>query len=139
MFEPYILYLISKKSTSEKKQGLKFLRLVYGIGFLRAYKFLNYYGPNKNYNVKVTLLSPKFFKRMQGLAFRLGFPLGAYLKRKQDKVRIFMLKIQIRRGLRRAYGLPSRGQRSHSNASTCQKKLKVKSLKENSKKKKKRY
>lgn len=126
MFEPYILYLSSKLAgASVNKQAGKVLRSVYGLGLFRSYKFIVFSGANKNRNIKISNLSPKFFKRIQFFSFRSGYVFGIYLKKRRVSVRRFLINLKTRKGLRQFYGLPSRGQRSHSNAATAKKKLLV--------------
>lgn len=123
MFEPYILYLIPKINLNKSKQSVKFFRSVYGVGFYRSLKFVCFLGANKNLNIKVENLDSKSLKRIQFYTFRSGYSLGLYLKKRRLAVRKFIIKLKLRRGLRQFYGLPSRGQRSHSNAYTARKRL----------------
>jgi ribosomal protein S13 len=119
MFEPHLVYLLRKKRYFISKQSLLFIRQVFGIGFYRSRRFLLFCGVNKNYNYKVEGLTKTIMKRMQAKSFKWGFSLGRYLKKRRLSVRIFLQNHKLRRGLRQFYGLPSRGQRSHTNASTC--------------------
>lgn len=123
MFEPYILYLIPKINANKSKQSVKFLRSVYGIGFYRSLKFIRFLGVNKNSSIKVENINSRSLKRIQFFSFKSGYSLGLYLKRRRLAVRKFIIKLKLRRGLRQFYGLPSRGQRSHSNAYTSRKRL----------------
>jgi ribosomal protein S13 len=124
MFEPYILYLGPKILVNQKKNVIKFFRNnVYGLGFLRSTRFCIFLGSSKNLNINVIKLNTRYLQRFQGFSFKSGYALGTYLKKRRISVRKFSIKIKIRKGLRQYYGLPSRGQRSHSNAATAKKKL----------------
>ena len=118
MFEPHIVYLLRRKRYYLNKQALLFIRQVFGIGLYRSRRFLLFCGVNKNYGYKVKHLNKIILKRMQAKSFKWGFSLGRYLRKRRLSVRMFLQKYKIRRGLRQFYGLPSRGQRSHTNAST---------------------
>jgi ribosomal protein S13 len=133
MFEPYILYLVPKINNNSIKQAGKFLRSVYGLGIYRSSKFIVFMGVNKNLNLKVGSLNIRLLKRIQFLSFKSGYSFGLYLKRRRISVRKFIIKLKLRRGLRQFYGLPSRGQRSHSNASIARKRLNSGHIVENKK------
>lgn len=119
MYEPYIIYLLKKRRHFLKKHGLSFLRQVFGLGLTRGRRFLLFCGVNKNYYSKGRKLNRCFLNRIQSKSFRLGFSLGHYLRKRRLSLKIFLQKLKLRRGLRQFYGLPSRGQRSHTNSSTC--------------------
>jgi ribosomal protein S13 len=125
MFEPYILYLSSKivNPNNKSKQVGKFLRSVYGVGFYRSHKFIVLLGVNKNLNIRISKLSLRSLRRVQAFSIKSGYALGNYLRRRRIAVRKFLIKLKLRRGLRQFYGLPSRGQRSHSNRANARKRL----------------
>jgi small subunit ribosomal protein S13 len=121
MYEPYIMYNLKKMPNFLEKQALGYLKDIYGVGPYRSRRFLILAGLSKDFNCKVKLLKYEFFRRSQYLSFRRGYSLGAYLRKRRSLVRKFLQAIKLRRGLRQFYGLPSRGQRSHTNASSAKK------------------
>jgi ribosomal protein S13 len=120
MYEPYIMYLLRKRRYFVNKQVGLFLREVFGVGFYRSRRLTLFLGVNKNYNYKVkSTFNERVFARMQNKSFKFRFSLGYYLKKRRIAVSKFLQRYKLRRGLRQFYGLPSRGQRSHTNASSC--------------------
>jgi small subunit ribosomal protein S13 len=111
------------------------LQLSFGIGLRRANKICSVIGlhPTK-YNKNI--LKVRKFKYYQFILRKLSYftentyKLDDALK-KEYAGNIRMLKnIKCYRGFRHAFGLPTRGQRSHSNASTVRK-LKTQFIKYN--------
>ena len=95
------------------------IRLIFGIGKSRADLICKKLGFSKN--LKCQDLSKKQIENVVKVIKSLNFELGNDLKRRKNFFLNKLLSIKSSRGLRLNKGLPVRGQRTHSNASTAKK------------------
>jgi len=116
--EAYISNLLTKKSYHLNRQIVYFLRQVYGVGFFRARRLTLYCGVTKNYNLKVKDVSTIYFHRFQRYTFRNKLIAGSVLKSRRFSLLRFLQQQKLYRGIRFYYGLPVRGQRTHTNRAT---------------------
>jgi ribosomal protein S13 len=103
-----------------KKQVICLLNLNYGIGFYRSRLLLKYCGINMNYNLRIRRYKRwQFEEKIKTLLKIKGWLLFAELQQRRRDYFFFIKKLfNFYKFLRLRYGLPLRGQRTHSNRQT---------------------
>jgi small subunit ribosomal protein S13 len=112
-----MLRILNKKIQNTKKITYALIK-IYGINIFTSNKICKYVGINpkiltiriKNYHINRL----KFF-------IRKNLVIERFLKKKEINKKKILLKIKNIKGLRQHFGLPIRGQRTHSNAKTSKK------------------
>lgn len=104
----------------DKKQAICLLNLNYGIGFYRSRLLLKYCGINLNYNLRIRRYKKwKFENRIKRLLKVRAWLLFDELQQRRRDYFFFIKKLyNFYKFLRLRYGLPLRGQRTHSNRQT---------------------
>lgn len=130
-----MLRIINKKLVDEKKILYALLKL-YGINISSSKNICKNIGLNPK--TKTINIKNYHINRLKNF-IKENIIIEHFLKDDKKKKISFLLTIKNRRGIRQYYGLPVRGQRTHSNAKTIKKKLiskKINDKKSSNKKKK---
>lgn len=126
-----MLRIVNKNIEKEKKVVYALIKL-YGINIFQSKKICKYIGINPK--IKTIKLKNYHTNRLKNY-IKKNYIIEHFLKEyKKDKIKN-LIEIKNIRGIRQHFGLPVRGQRTHSNAKTI-KKL-SKNIKQNYEKKKK--
>lgn len=117
-----LLSLLRSKDRYLNKQMRFFFSNLYGIGTRRVLFLLIYIGLNKNYSLKLHLFRRDVkYRYMERMLVRKDILYGRILRKRRNLISTILRNVFCYRGMRRIYGKPSRGQRTHSNASTASK------------------
>lgn len=112
-----MVYFLNTNLDQNKKTNLA-LRGIYGIGKTLASKICNQLGLNEN--VKLNQLNDVEIERISQL-INENFYFGTELKQNLHRQKTRLVRISSYRGFRHKQGLPSRGQRTHTNANNARK------------------
>jgi small subunit ribosomal protein S13 len=117
-----MLRIINKKIENKKKISYALLK-VYGINVFQTKKICK----NTGLNPKTQTLHLKNYhiNRLKNF-IKENIIIEHFLKEKKKKKIQLLLEIKNKRGIRQHFGLPVRGQRTHSNAKTSKKFVKKK-------------
>lgn len=115
-----MVYIFESKIPDEKSV-LFALTYIYGINNSTAIKICKNLGFSKNFKVKN--LSSEQINKIIKILESLNLSLGSNLKKLKQVNLKKLISIKSYRGLRKTYGLPVRGQRTHTNARTARKRL----------------
>lgn len=110
-----MVYLLNTNINQNKKAALALCK-IYGIGKTLSKKICNQLGLNEN--VKFNQLNEAQMEKISQL-INENFYFGTELKQILYKQKIRLVRISSYRGFRFKQGLPSRGQRTHTNANTA--------------------
>lgn len=117
-----LISLLRNKDRFLSKQMRFFFSRLYGLGNRRIVFLLMFVGLNKNYSLKLSSLRKDVkYRYMERLLSKKDILYGRVLRKRRNLVDSILRNIFCYRGMRRIYGKPSRGQRTHSNASTASK------------------
>lgn len=119
-----LLVLLRNKDRYFTKQVRFFFSKLYGIGNRRVLFLLIFIGLNKNYSLKLLKVNKGKeikYRYMDRLLVKKNILYGRVLRKRRDLINNILRNIFCYRGMRRIYGKPCRGQRTHSNASTAKK------------------
>jgi small subunit ribosomal protein S13 len=112
-----MLRIFNKKLINSKKIIYSLINL-YGINIFQSKKICKYVGINQN--IKTINLKIYHTNRLKNY-IKKNIIIEHFLKEKEKKNKNFLLEIKNIRGIRQHFGLPIRGQRTHSNAKTSKK------------------
>lgn len=112
-----MVYFLNTNINQAKKTSVALCQ-VYGIGKTLSSKICNLLGLNEN--VKLNQLSDAQIEKISQL-INENFYFGTELKQSLYKQKTRLVKISSYRGFRHKLGLPSRGQRTHTNANNARK------------------
>jgi small subunit ribosomal protein S13 len=115
-----MIYIYESKIPDEKSV-LFALTYIYGINYSTALLICKKLGFSKNFKVKQ--LSSEQINKLIKILESLDISLGSNLKKIKQVNFKKLISIKSYRGLRKTYGLPVRGQRTHTNARTARKRL----------------
>ena len=115
-----MIYIFESKIPDEKSV-LFALTYIYGINNSTSILICKKLGFSKN--LKVKNLSMEQTNKLVKILESLSIPLGSNLKKLKQVNLKKLISIKSYRGLRKNYGLPVRGQRTHTNARTARKRL----------------
>lgn len=115
-----MVYIFESKIPDEKSV-LFALTYIYGINNSTALVICKKLGFVKNFKVKN--LSSEQINKIIKILESLNLSLGSNLKKLKQVNLKKLISIKSYRGLRKTYGLPVRGQRTHTNARTARKRL----------------
>ena len=107
-------YFLNTNINENNKLSLSLCK-IYGIGKILSKKICNQL--NLNENIKFNQLNNAQIEKISQL-INENFTFGTELKQILYKQKIRLVKISSYRGFRFKQGLPSRGQRTHTNAKT---------------------
>jgi len=117
-----MVYLLETK-LSERKSIFFSLIKIYGIGKANAFNLSKKLGFSPN--LKVKDLSVSQIAHLIKLIETSNLVVNVELQKLQTFTLKKLISIKSYRGLRRLKGLPVRGQRTHTNAKTAQKRKKI--------------
>lgn len=109
---------IFNKKLIDSKKILYSLIKIYGINIFQSKRICKYVGINPK--IKTDNLKIFYINRLQNF-IKENIIVEYFLKKKKKEKINLLLKCKIIRGIRQYYGLPVRGQRTHSNAKTSKK------------------
>jgi len=115
-------YLLNTQ-VSDIKVALFELQKIYGINKSKAFVLCKRLGISKN--CKIKNLSSCKIKHLSKIIEMSHILLANALKKRNTSVIEHLVSIKSYRGLRRLKGLPVRGQRTHTNASTALRNKKI--------------
>ena len=115
-----MIYLFESNLPENKSISFA-LAYVYGLGPNRAKFISNAMGFSSN--LKIKDLSKEDVSKLTRLIDSLDIPLASDLKKSKLLINKQLTFIKLNRGLRKAQGLPVRGQRTHTNAKTARKRF----------------
>jgi small subunit ribosomal protein S13 len=115
-----MIYIFESKIPDEKSVSFA-LTYVYGINISTAIFICKKLGFAKNFKVK-NLSQEQTSELLKLLEFS-NIVIGSNLKKLKQVNLKKLISIKSYRGLRKTYGLPIRGQRTHTNARTSRKRL----------------
>ncbi len=115
-----MIYIFESKIPDEKSVFFA-LTYIYGINNSTSNLICKKLGFSKN--LKVRNLSNEQINKLVKILESLSVPLGNNLKKLKQVNFKKLISIKSYRGLRKTYGLPVRGQRTHTNARTARKRL----------------
>lgn len=113
-----MIYLFESRIPEEKSVYFA-LTYVYGIHKSTALLICKNLGFLKN--IKIKDLSIDQINKLLKTTEFLNLLVGSSLKKKKHLILKNLISIKSYRGLRRTQGLPTRGQRTHTNARSCRK------------------
>lgn len=111
---------VFESELAENKLVFIALTKVYGIGLNKALLLCKNIGLAKN--IKIKELSAEQINKIIKTADLLNVTVGSDLKKHKLLISKNLISIKTYRGLRRYQGLPVRGQRTHTNGKTSNKK-----------------
>jgi small subunit ribosomal protein S13 len=115
-----MIYIFESKIPDDKSV-LCALTYIYGINKSTSLLICKKLGFSKNF--KVNNLSSEQINQLLKTLESLNISLGSNLKKLKQVNLKKLISIKSYRGLRKTYGLPVRGQRTHTNARTARKRL----------------
>lgn len=115
-----MIYIFESKIPDEKSVFFA-LTYIYGINKSTSFLICKKLGFSKN--LKVKNLSSEQTNKLIKILESLDILLGSNLKKLKQVNYKKLTSIKSYRGLRKTYGLPVRGQRTHTNARTARKRL----------------
>lgn len=115
-----MIYIFESSIPDEKSVGFA-LTYLYGINKSTSFSICKKLGFSKN--LKVKNLSDDQINELTQILESLDILIGNNLKKSKQLNFKKLISIKSYRGLRKTYGLPVRGQRTHTNARTARKKL----------------
>lgn len=114
-----MIYLLESK-LPDNKSILYALKAIYGIGKSRSFLICNKLG--FSCNLKIKNLNKEQISGLHKLIEELNFELTSNLKKSRLLKAKKLIVIKSYKGMRKAQGLPVRGQRTHTNCRTSRKK-----------------
>jgi small subunit ribosomal protein S13 len=114
-----MLYIFESE-LPEKKSVAYALQNIYGIG--NYYSILICKKLGFSINLKINDLTDDQISKILITIENLKIPVSENLKKLIDRNNTKLFTIQSYKGIRKSYGLPVRGQRTHTNASSAKKK-----------------
>jgi len=112
---------IFESNLPENKSVSFALSQIYGLGITRGNFIVKAMGFSSN--LKIKDLSKEDVNKLVRFIESLGIPLASDLKKLKLIENKQLVAIKLGRGLRKAQGLPVRGQRTHTNAKTARKRF----------------
>jgi len=113
-----MLYIFESELPENKSLTFS-LRYIYGIGKFQSNLICKKLGVSVNYKTKDLKSNQKLL--LIKIIESLNLLISSDLKKKVDLNNSRLINIKSYRGLRKSYGLPIRGQRTHTNAKTSRK------------------
>lgn len=113
-----MLYIFESE-IPESKSLMFSLLYIYGIGKFHSNLICKKLGVSINYKTKDLKSDQK--RLLIKIIESLNISISSDLKKKIDLNNLRLTDIKSYRGLRKSYGLPVRGQRTHTNAKTARK------------------
>ena len=115
-----MIYIFESKIPDEKSV-LFALTYIYGVNNAISLLICKNLGFSKNFKVKN--LSNEQINKLIKILESLNILVGSNLKKMKQVNLKKLISIKSYKGLRKTYGLPVRGQRTHTNARTAKKRL----------------
>jgi small subunit ribosomal protein S13 len=112
-----MVYFLNTNINQTKKISVALCQ-VYGIGKTLSSKICNQLGLNEN--IRLSQLNDAQIEKISQL-INENFYFGTELKQNLYKQKTRLVRISSYRGFRHKQGLPSRGQRTHTNANNARK------------------
>lgn len=122
MSQSALSFLNSNRASFQKRNLLLFFKQVYGLGVFRTRHLCIFFGFNKDFHGKLGTVDYSKTIVVPLLVSRYKILLMFVLKRRRSLIFSLHKSLKTYKSVRHFYGLPSRGQRTHSNASTASKK-----------------
>lgn len=114
-----MMLYIFESELSENKSLVFALKSIYGIGSYKALLICKQLGFSNN--LKVNDLTSEQTTQLLKVMETLNLSLPSDIKKSIQINNLRLFNIKSTKGIRKAYGLPVRGQRTHTNAKTAKK------------------
>lgn len=125
---------IFNKNFKNSKKIIYSLIEIYGINIYQSKKICKYIGINPTINIKKI---KNYHLNKLKIFIKKNMIIDHFLKKKKKNYLNYLLEIKNLKGIRNYFGLPNRGQRTHSNSKTIKRLNKKNNNNKNYDKKKK--